>query len=161
MCFWSPVPEICPIHEVVVLQPWTGTTPYLGYVSNYTSSYNPPAPPVSTNFLDLFTSPYTNAFPSVAFSVVAPLSFTHSPPSLLARSARIIMNKSFKNNDERKRKICDKSIHKGMRIPVDIHHNNKKFSVTVQPKIHVYWNFQIIYGYRFLTNHSWKFYFFQ
>ena len=44
------------------------------------------------------------------------------------------MNTLFNTNDERKRKICDKIIHKAMIIPVDIHQTNKKFSVTVQPK---------------------------
>ena len=41
------------------------------------------------------------------------------------------MNTLFKNNDEIKRIRYEKSIHKAMRIPVDIHKTNKKFSVTV------------------------------
>ena len=44
------------------------------------------------------------------------------------------MNKLFKTSDEKKRRRCDKSIHKDMRIPGDIHQTNKKFAVTVQPK---------------------------
>ena len=40
----------------------------------------------------------------------------------------------FKTNDERKRSKCDKSIHKTVIIPVEIHQNNKKLYVTVQPK---------------------------
>ena len=44
------------------------------------------------------------------------------------------MNILSKNNDEIKRSRCDRSIHKAMIIPVDIHQTNKKFSVTVQPK---------------------------
>ena len=44
------------------------------------------------------------------------------------------MNTLFKTNDERKRRIFDRSIHKAMIIIVDVHQTNKKFSVTVQPK---------------------------
>ena len=40
-------------------------------------------------------------------------------------SSRIQMNTLFKNNDEIKRSGCDKSIHKAMRITVDIHQTNK------------------------------------
>ena len=65
----------------------------------------------------------------------------------------------YKTNDERKRVICDKSIHKYMIISVDVHQTNKKFSVTVQPKMYVDCNLQIIYGYYFLTNHSMTLYF--
>ena len=42
------------------------------------------------------------------------------------------MNTLFKTNDEIKRRRCDKIIHKAMRITVDIHQTNKKFSITVQ-----------------------------
>ena len=44
------------------------------------------------------------------------------------------MNMLFKTKDERKISRCDRNIHKAMRIPVDIHEWNKKFTVTVQPK---------------------------
>ena len=44
------------------------------------------------------------------------------------------MNTLFKTNDEINRSMCDKSIHKAMKIPVDICQTNKKLSVTVQPK---------------------------
>ena len=44
------------------------------------------------------------------------------------------MNMLFKTKDEIKRRICDGNIHKAMRIPVDIHEINKRFTVTVQPK---------------------------
>ena len=44
------------------------------------------------------------------------------------------MNTLFKTNDERKRRRCDKSIHKVMRNPVEIHKTKKKFSVTFQTK---------------------------
>ena len=36
-------------------------------------------------------------------------------------SNQIQMNTLFKNNYEIKRRICDKNIHKAMKIPVDIH----------------------------------------
>ena len=41
----------------------------------------------------------------------------------------------FNTKDETKRRICDRKIHKAMRIPVDIHEINKMFTVTVQPNI--------------------------
>ena len=44
------------------------------------------------------------------------------------------MNLLFKTNDERKRRICDRNIHKAMIIPVEIHEINKEFTVTIQPK---------------------------
>ena len=40
----------------------------------------------------------------------------------------------FETKDVRKRRRCDRKIHKDMRIPVDIHERNKKFTVTVQLK---------------------------
>ena len=40
----------------------------------------------------------------------------------------------FKTVKERKRRRCDIIIHNAIRILVDIHETNKKFSVTVQPK---------------------------
>ena len=86
-CIWPPFRVVCPNHEVVVFQPWAGTAPYLGSVANYTSCSNPPAPPVSTDFLDLFILPYPTAPPSLALSVVSPLLCTVSPPPLLAKSA--------------------------------------------------------------------------
>ena len=42
------------------------------------------------------------------------------------------MNRLFKTDGERNRRRCGKIIHKAMRIPVDIHKTNKKFSITVQ-----------------------------
>ena len=44
------------------------------------------------------------------------------------------MNTLFKTYDEIKRMICDKIIHKAIRIPVEIHQTNIKFSATVQLK---------------------------
>ena len=43
------------------------------------------------------------------------------------------MNMLFKTKDEINRRRCDRNIHKTMRIPVDIHDTNKRFTVTVQP----------------------------
>ena len=48
--------------------------------------------------------------------------------------SRSQINTLFDTNYERKRRICDRIIHKAMRITVDIHQTNKKLSVTVQPK---------------------------
>ena len=44
------------------------------------------------------------------------------------------MNTLFKTNYERKIRICDRSIHKAMRIHIEINKTNKKFCVTFQPK---------------------------
>ena len=44
------------------------------------------------------------------------------------------MNMLFRTNDEIKRRICYRIIHKAIRTNVDIHKTNKKFSVTVEPK---------------------------
>ena len=35
------------------------------------------------------------------------------------------------NEDEIKRRRCDRNINKNMRVPVDIHKTNKMFTVTV------------------------------
>ena len=40
----------------------------------------------------------------------------------------------LKNINEIKGRRCDKSIHKAMRILVEIYHTNKTFFVKVQPK---------------------------
>ena len=44
------------------------------------------------------------------------------------------MNILFKIKYVRKRRRCDRKIHKAVRVPVDVHERNKKFTVTVQPK---------------------------
>ena len=64
------------------------------------------------------------------------------------------MNTLFKTNKKIRIGVCDRSIYKSMRIAVDIHKTNEKFSVIVQPKKHVNWNLKIIYGYHFLTKLS-------
>ena len=63
LCIWPPVCVVCLNHEVAVFQPRAGTSPYLGSVANYTSYSNPPAQPVSTDFLDIFIYPYPNRPP--------------------------------------------------------------------------------------------------
>ena len=40
----------------------------------------------------------------------------------------------FKTEDERKRRRCDRKIHKATRIHVEIHEINKSFTVINQPK---------------------------
>ena len=87
LCFCPAVCVMCPNNLVVVFQPRTGTAPYLGSVANYTFYYNPPAPPVSTNFLDIFNvtlCPITP--PWVFFLLVDPLSCTYSQIPLLVWS---------------------------------------------------------------------------
>ena len=69
------------------------------------------------------------------------------------------MNTLFKNNDEIKRRIFNRNIHKAMQIPVNIYQTNTKFFVKVQQKMHVNWNLQIIYGYHFFINLSLTLYF--
>ena len=44
------------------------------------------------------------------------------------------MNTLFKNNYEKKRRICDRNIHKDMQIPVGIYQTNDEIFVIVQPK---------------------------
>ena len=44
------------------------------------------------------------------------------------------MDMSFKTKDVGKINKCYKSIQKAVRIPVEIHETNKKFTFTVQPK---------------------------
>ena len=44
LCYWPPVRLVCPNHDVVILQPRTGTAPELGSVANfYNFKYIPPA----------------------------------------------------------------------------------------------------------------------
>ena len=62
------------------------------------------------------------------------LMMNHIFPIKKVISSQIKMNILFKTKDVRKRKLCDRKIHKAMRIPIDIHETNKKFTVTVQPK---------------------------
>ena len=71
-----------------MLQSQIGTAPDLGSVANYTFYYNSPAPPISTNYMDMFISPlYPTSPQSVAFVLVAPLSCNRSPPPLPEQSA--------------------------------------------------------------------------
>ena len=58
----------------------------------------------------------------------------HISPIKIIISSQIKINMLFKINDARKRRMFDRKIHKAMRIPVEIHEINKKFTITVQPK---------------------------
>ena len=78
--FFPEVGVMCLNHDVVVFQPWTGTALYLGFFTNYTFYSNPPAPSVSTNFLDLCIAPLYPINPHKSFSSSYTLSialFTH------------------------------------------------------------------------------------
>ena len=109
VCNQLPVLAVCPNHEVVVFQPRTGNTPVLGSVASYKFYSGPPAPPVSTIFLDLFSSlfrlnppsppPTSNRSSSYHLSLLHPLPtyspaakyrppgrLPHPPPSSLRRS---------------------------------------------------------------------------
>ena len=73
--FQTTIFAVCTNHEVVVFQPKIGTAPDLDSVANYTFYSNSPAPPVSTNFLDILIYPLYPTSPGlVVFSLVAPLS---------------------------------------------------------------------------------------
>ena len=81
LCFRPAFRARCPNNAVVVFQPRTGNAPYLGSINNFTFYSNPPAPPVSTNFMDICVVPlYPTAPLSVMFLLVSPLSCTHYPP---------------------------------------------------------------------------------
>ena len=47
------------------------------------------------------------------------------------------MNILLKTKDKRKIRRRDRKINKAMIFPVDIHERNNKFTVTVDPKMHV------------------------
>ena len=58
----------------------------------------------------------------------------HFPERIKLISNEIIMNMMFKTNDERKRRRCDKIIHKATIIPAGIHQNNKKIMLQFNQK---------------------------
>ena len=58
---------------------------------------------------------------------------THFLAKTKLLSSQIQINMLVKNNDERKRRRCDRNIHKHMGIPVGIYQTNEKLFVTVQP----------------------------
>ena len=58
----------------------------------------------------------------------------HFPNKRQLISGQIKINILSKAKYVRKRRICDRKIHKAIKIPVDIHEKNKKFTVTFQPK---------------------------
>ena len=87
LCLCPEVHAMFPNHAVVVFQPWTGNAPYLGSVDNYIFYSIPPAPPVSTNFLDIFNVPICPITPPwVFYLLVDPISCTCSPLPLLVWS---------------------------------------------------------------------------
>ena len=65
LCVWPSVCVMCPNHDVVVFQPWTGTAPYLGSVANYTFYSNPPSPSVSTIFSGYFDCSHLSYRPTI------------------------------------------------------------------------------------------------
>ena len=86
MYFRTSVCAVCPNHEVVVFQPWTGTAPDLGFIANYTFLFYPSHPTCINFFLGLFISLlYPTSTPSLAFVIAVPLFFTPSPPPLPAQ----------------------------------------------------------------------------
>ena len=64
----------------------------------------------------------------------------HLPNKKQLISSQIKMYMLFKTKDVRKRRKFDRKIHKAVRITVDINEKNKRFTVTVQPKMHVNWD---------------------
>ena len=52
-------------------------------------------------------------------------------------SSQIQINTFFKNNDERIRRVCDRNIHKAVKIPVNVYQTNENLFVKVQPKIYI------------------------
>ena len=88
LCFQTSVCAICPNHEVVVFQPWTGTDPYLGSIANYTFYYNPPAPPVSTNFCIFSFPPYVLSSSYQLCSSSQPLSQALTPHRISYKKER-------------------------------------------------------------------------
>ena len=80
----------------------------------------------------------------------------HFPEKIKSLSSQIQMNTLFENNDERKRSICDRNIHKAMQIPVNIIKKNKISLLHFNQKTHVNFNFQNVYGYHSLIKLSTK-----
>ena len=88
MYFRPPVCAVCPYYDVLVLKTHTGTHMELGSVAYYTFYSSPPASSILTVFLDLFIYLlYPTSPPSVAFTIVSPLSCTRSPPPLISQNA--------------------------------------------------------------------------
>ena len=58
----------------------------------------------------------------IRYSIYEP----YFPAKIKVLSIQIQMNTLFHNNDERKRRVCDRNIHKAMKIPVKICQTNKK-----------------------------------
>ena len=62
------------------------------------------------------------------------LMMNHIYPIIIIISSRIELNMLFKTKDVIKISRCDRKIHKSIRIPVEVHEINKRFTVTVQPR---------------------------
>ena len=60
----------------------------------------------------------------------------------------------FRRNNGTKKCKYNNNINKAMIIPDGIFQTNNKLLVTVDTKMRVNWSLLIIYGYRFLINHS-------
>ena len=78
----------------------------------------------------------------------------HFTPKNKLMSSPIQINTLFKTDDKRKRRRCDKIIHKAIRVTAEIHKTNKNSVLQSNQKMHVNWNLRIIFGDHFLTNHS-------
>ena len=54
------------------------------------------------------------------------------------------MNKFLKTNDEKKRRRCDKIIHKAMILLLTFIKQIKRSMLQLKQKMHVNWNFHIV-----------------
>ena len=80
---WPPACTVWPNYEVVLLQPWSGTAPSLGSVSNITSYINPA--PLSNCLMGPFPSPSVSWFPPPSATLIlrcTALLAPDSPPYL-------------------------------------------------------------------------------
>ena len=85
MCNHPRVLAVCLNHEFVVFQPLKGAALDLGSIASYKFYFGPPAPPISTVFLDLcIFLIHPTAHPSVTVHRrITSLCCTFSPPPLL------------------------------------------------------------------------------
>ena len=81
----------------------------------------------------------------------------HFPAKIKLLSSQIKMNTLFQNNNENKRRRCNKNIHHAVNIPVGIYEKNNISLLQLNKTMHENFNLKIIYGYRFLINLSLKF----
>ena len=85
MCNHPRVLAVCLNHELVVFQPLTGNDLDLGSIASYKFYFGPPAPPISTVFLDLciFLIHPTAHLSVTVHRRITSLCCTFSPPPLL------------------------------------------------------------------------------